>query len=283
MFQKAREDFLNYDFESAADLLEEYEAALKKAKKNPDQEFEIFSNQLNIATNAFGRVQKIVVLDSIQIPRNSFFKALKTSASAGSVGYIPSFNLKKPDLKSNDVAFLSEGRDYLIAPVANSDGELHLWESYKLGDGTWESHEIFSNEMTTTGDYAFPFMSGDGQTLYFANNGDDSMGGFDLFVVQKEPITGKTLQPLNLGMPFNSPYDDFMLVVDEEKGLAWLATDRNSPGGDVTLYLYLLDDIRQNYPADTENLSELAKISNYRLTWEEGKEKEYQQILNNLK
>lgn len=281
ILQKARQAFLNYEFEEAAELYEEYSEAKSKAKQPLDEEFEIWETRLNTASNAFDRVQKIVIVDSIPMPRASFFKALKLLPSAGSVNVAS--NLKIPDdLKSNELAFISEDKDYVVVPQPDSEGDLRLMESRKLLDGSWETSDFFQGDIDLVGDYAFPFMSGDGQTFYFANNGPDSMGGFDIFVAQKEPITGETRQPLNLGMPFNSPFDDFLMAVDEENGLGWWATDRNSPGGDVVVYVYLLDEIRKNYPSDTPDLADFAKITDYKATWTDADEPRVKEAIKKL-
>ena len=65
-------------------------------------------------------------------------------------------------------------------------------------------------------------------------------------------------------MPYNSPYDDYMLVIDEENGVGWWATDRNLLENEVTIYVYLLNDIRKNYDPEDENLISLARIENFR-------------------
>ena len=270
--------FNNYEFDEAADLFSQYRRS-NGAKPEVAEEWE---EKVNIASNAFDRVQQIVVLDSITIPRASFYKAIKLAASAGRIGRPADF---KTNVKVNntEVSFLNEDSDYLITAEENEDGELTLVEYRKLLDGSWEKLEALEGDFEKEGDYAFPFLSADGQTLYFANNGPGSMGGYDLFIAQKEPITGESLQPLNLGMPFNSPYDDIMMAIDEENGVGWWATDRNEPGGDLTVYVYIIDEIRKNYPSDTDNLEEYAKISNYKATWQEGKETEYRKILSKLK
>ncbi|MCH5230938.1 MAG: hypothetical protein J1F43_04000 [Muribaculaceae bacterium] len=282
ILKNGREAFLDYDFDEAEDFFEEYENMQSKSKKPVSVEFEEWKKQLNIATNAFGRVQQIVVIDSISMPRASFYKAFNLSTSAGKAGLPKDFKLENI-FNSNEVSFLSEEGDYFITTQPNEEGDLMLTGNRKLLDNTWEPVDILEGDFEKDGDYAFPFLSGDGQTLYFANNGKESMGGFDLFVAQKEPITGESLQPLNLGMPFNSPYDDLMMVVDDERGIGWWATDRNSPGGDITVYVYLLEEIRKNYPSDTENLIDFAKISNYKATWDPEREEAYKKILESLK
>lgn len=266
VLQKGREAFLNYNFEEAAELYDEYKELKTKGKQSLDEIFEVWETQLEIASNAFEKVQKIIVLDSISIPASIFYKAYKLAQSAGEVAPISSFNIKNLEA-SKEIGYLNEWKDYLITVSPNEDGDLRLIENRKLLDGSWKSQELLQGDFTKSGDYSYPFMSGDGQTIYFANNGEESMGGFDLFVAQKEPITDVVLQPLNLGMPFNSPYDDFMMAIDEENGLGWWATNRHSEDGEnITVYVYQLDDVRKNYPSDTPDLVRFARLDDYKAT-----------------
>ena len=274
ILKQGREAFLNYDFEEAADLYDQYKSLKKKAKQDLDEEFEIWEQQLDVATNAFDRVQKIEIIDSISLPLSSFYNAYKMASSAGRIGKIENFNLNR-NLDTDEIAFLNEDKDYLIVSVPDETGVLRLQENRRLLDGSWETYESLQGDFDKSGDYIYPFMSGDGQTLYFASDGNDSMGGYDIFVAQKDPFSNEYRQPLNVGMPFNSPYNDFMMAIDEENGLGWWATDRNSEEGNVTVYVYLLDETRKNYSPDDENLTEYAKISDYRATQNPDKESVY--------
>lgn len=282
ILKKGKEAFSNYEFEEAEDLFDEYKTLIAKSKQKPDEEFETLESQLTIALNAFDRVQKIVVIDSISMPRDQFFSVINLMPSAGKIGNTDTFVLKNGP-QSKELSFLNEDRDYLITSMPDADGFLNLIEYRQLLDGSWESLDALKGDFDLDGDYINPFLNGDGQTLYFANDGEGSMGGYDIFVAQKEPLTGESLQPLNIGMPFNSPYDDLMLAIDEERGIGWWVTDRNDPEGNVTIYVYLLDEVRKNYPSSTENLVDYARMRSYKATWESGEEPKYQQILNSLK
>ena len=266
MMRKGREAFYNYDFETAADFYDDYRALKKKSKQPVGEEFEIWESELEVASNAFDRVRKIVIVDSISVPVEKFSSLYNLGSSAGRVA--PANSLTPgADIDSREVGFINEGKDFIIYPKEDREGYLRLYEKTLLLDGKWNEKESLAGDFDKNGDYAYPFMSSDGQTLYFASNGEGSMGGYDLFVAQKDAITGEYLQPLNLGMPFNSPYDDIMLAIDEENGLGWWATDRNSEDGNLTVYVFLYDEIRKNYPADTENLIDLAMITSYKDTW----------------
>lgn len=54
----------------------------------------------------------------------------------------------------------------------------------------------------------FPYISKDGH-LFFASNGHLGLGMLDIFV--SENVNGKFTNPINLGAPINSKYDDFSL------------------------------------------------------------------------
>lgn len=281
ILEKGRQAFLRYDFEEASDLFDQYRNMKTKAKQELPENFEELETKLEIAANAFDRVQKIEVIDSISMPRSTFVQSYRLSRSAGKIGYLEELEIKELTGEP-ELAFLSERGDYLINVTSDPEGYLRLRENNRLLDGSWESRETLTGDFEQSGNYLYPFMSSDGQTLYFANDGEESIGGLDIFVAQKEPISGEFLQPLNLGMPFNSPYDDFMMAIDEENGIGWWATDRNSPEGNVTIYVYLIDDIRKNYPSDTENLVDLALLEGYKSTWEEDNLENYKSKLSTL-
>lgn len=281
--QQGREAFFAYDFEKASDLYTQYRTLKTKAKQSLDEDFEVWEQELEVAESALERVQKIVIIDSLAVPRGRFYQSYRLSLSAGDIGPHPKA-AEASGLNSREVSFLNEDKDLLISPQEDEEGYLRFKEGRKLLDGSWETEDYLQGNFEKEGDYAFPFLSGDGQTFYFSNNGPESMGGYDIFVAQREPITGEFLQPLNIGMPFNSPHDDIMMAIDEERGIGWWATDRNSLDDEVTIYVYLFDEVRKNYPSDYEFIREAAQIRNYHDTWEDGKEKEYEnklKLINN--
>lgn len=281
VLQQGRDAFLNYDFEEAEELYDQYRALITKAKQPVDENFEIWERELELGSNFFDRVQKIIIIDSVAVSEDKFFEYYKLSDSSGKIGIISEL-IENSEVSENSPGFISEAEDYYIGTFTDENENLTLRQGKKLLDGTWEISPVFQEDFSFEGDISYPFMSADGQTLYFAAEGDESLGGYDIFVAQRDPLTDEYLQPLNLGMPFNSPYNDYMMVIDEETGLGWWVTDRNSEEGFLTLYIYLLEDIRKNYPDDTENLADFALITEFRATQEEGREEDYKKILRNL-
>jgi len=125
-------------------------------------------------------------------------------------------------------------------------------------------------------------MMPDGVTLYYASDGEESMGGYDIFVASRNPQTGEFLQPQNIGMPYNSPFDDYMLAIDEENGLGWWASDRNLLDDKITVYLYKVNELRKNYNPDDEDIVAKAKISEFELTQDSEKAAEYAELLETV-
>ena len=106
----------------------------------------------------------------------------------------------------------------------------------------------------------------DGVTLYFAQQGEGSLGGYDIFVTRYDAETQQYLKPENLGMPFNSPANEYLL---ETSQLGWLVTDRNQQGDTVCVYVFVPSQTRDVYEYEAYERSELisfAKLSSVAAT-----------------
>lgn len=274
LMEQGRSAFFAYDFSKAE---QDFSAARKKAGKNVPDELVIYEDELVNARNFIDRVEQLVILDSIVVPKADFFKAYHLPFSAGTLGTAE--NIPFEDADANYV-FTNEGGDYKTWAQPDSVGTLRIVESSRLTDGSWSEPSETPDVLNNGGNAIYPFMMSDGVTLYYASDNEDSMGGYDIFVATRDASDGKYLQPQNIGMPYNSPYDDYMLAIDELNGVGWWATDRNQLGDDLTIYLYKLNDLRKNYsPDDTEDLADKAFIRNFRNTWGD---EDYTSLINDV-
>jgi outer membrane protein OmpA-like peptidoglycan-associated protein len=90
--------------------------------------------------------------------------------------------------------------------------------------------------INTSGNELFPWFNMDNQ-LFFASNGREGLGGFDLYVTEtrsgKEPFT-----PMNLQAPINSSSDDIAIVYHSEvKG--YFCSNRSQQNDDVFAFTQL--------------------------------------------
>lgn len=263
LLSKGHEAFLNYDFDAAADFYAKAKKKVKKADENFSTRYDEYNSKLTMARNFLNRVEKIVIIDSITVPRQNFFKAYRLPQSAGSLDGAAAVPDVANDTIDIDFVFTNEGGDYKLWAQPDTTGYSHLVESSLLTDGSWSLPNPLSDELAEDCDAIFPFMMADGVTLYYAANGENSLGGYDIMIATRDPSDGSFLQPSNLGFPYNSPYDDYLLAIDELNGVGWWATDRNQLDDLITIYVFVSNDMRVNYPVDEEGLEDYAKITDF--------------------
>ena len=80
----------------------------------------------------------------------------------------------------------------------------------------------------------YPLESGG--NLYFSSRELFGIGGYDLYRCRRNPYSGKWGEPENLGFPFCSPSDDFLLFSSPE-GQIYFASDRFCPADGVNVYV----------------------------------------------
>ena len=234
-------------------------------------------------------VEKIVVVDSLNVDREDFLKAYRIRSSAGRLleGEEVEETLagvSMPGLLREEplTGFTNEFNDYIVWAQPDTTGYLRIAESVKLGDGSWADPVIAAGVLNAGEEYddddpveanaAYPFMDADGQTLYFAADNEFSLGGLDIFMTYKDTSTGKFLIPRNIGMPFNSEYDDYMLVLDSQTGVGWWASERNGLEDEVTIYIYVISDTPAYVDPKDENLEVYASLSNWESVSDEDSE-----------
>jgi hypothetical protein len=119
-------------------------------------------------------------------------------------------------------------------------GGLDLYIAHKQSDGTWGAPENLGPEINTSFNEDRPFITVDGQQLYFCSQGHYNMGGFDLFKSTKLQNTHWN-KPVNLGYPLNSPDDDtFFMPVNNGKN-GYISVFRQGRGfGKEDIYIISL-------------------------------------------
>lgn len=78
------------------------------------------------------------------------------------------------------------------------------------------------------------YITVDGETMYIASEGFESMGGYDIFMSKK--IQGQWSIPVNLGYPINSPYDDFYFSPTANGKFAYISSNRAGGKGGFDIY-----------------------------------------------
>ncbi len=281
--------FQQYEFNKAGELLDRYEEEIKKTntanarrskkavKIEVSPEAEELRRLSTLGQSMLDRVEKIVVIDSMAVDRDEFFKAYHLSPESGTIN---SIDILPADMEVADPSevYMPQSGEFRIWSSPDKDENYILMGATQLIDGTWDTPHPLGSALEAGGDSNYPFMMPDGVTLYYANNGPESLGGYDIFISRKDE--DGFLQPQNIGMPYNSPYDDYLLAIDEVNGIGWWATDRNQLGDKITIYRFIPSELRVNYPVDDPALASHARIDSFRSTWPEGAD--YSELLERI-
>ena len=215
-----------------------------------------------------GFTQKVMFIDSVVVSKSKLLSSLNIPDEAGSIqAYNKFFNTTD---QPNSIVYLNQLRNKCVFSKF-ADGGWDLYSKEMIG-------EKWSNAVPLKGldilgddvDINWPFLLSDGTTLYFAAKGEESIGGFDIFMTRYDETTQSYLKPENIGMPFNSIDNDYFFIVDEYDGIGWFATDRNQPEGKVCIYSFIYNNVRENYVVDEytpEQLRQLSEIHSISQTW----------------
>lgn len=267
--EEAAEMVSQYRLDEASDLLDNWESKANRSKKTrlteaQNEALDAMRTRIVTLRNMLDRVEQIEVIDSLTVDADAFFLNYRLSPEAGRL----TLGTGRDDDNAT-VAFTPECGREIIWASEGDDGLSRLMGASILDDGTIEGEGELDPQLGQGGNASYPFLMADGISLYYAADGDGSIGGYDIFLSRRNDDGGFTV-PQNVGMPYNSPYNDYMLAIDETTGLGWWATDRNAPEGKVNIYIYVPSDTRVNYPVDREDLVSLALLTDIKATQTSG-------------
>lgn len=265
-----------YDFEGAIESLEKYKEGLSKNSTWIPRSDSIIA-ECEIGLRAVRHVQDVVIVDSLMVPKDNFFAHYKLGFESGKVispAECGGLIAERSDTAS--AIFQNLAGDYRLMTFKDEDtGSYNLYSS-SFFEGEWNAPEKIESIGGESCAVAYPFMRTDGETLYFACDSTPGMGGFDIYRTHFNTETDSYYAPSRLGMPFNSPYNDYMLAIDETNQVGWWATDRNAKQGFVCIYIFIVED-EPSY-LDGENASR-ARIDRIADTW---REENYDRLLSDI-
>ena len=231
--------------------------------------------------------QQITIIDSIVADKDQLLSLLRLSDETGRILSSSAF-LGKGDSTTvfvnemGNKAYFSQPDDSLKQQLCTSD----------LLGGEWSKPQWLKGISEGISETAYPFMLADGLTFYFAGKGEESIGGYDIFMTRYDAHNNSFLKPENIGMPFNSEANDYLFAIDEYAHIGYFVSDRRQPEGKACLYIFIPQASRKTYdpivytPAEIRGFADISSIAD---TWGNGEERSaalarYQAIsINNMK
>ncbi len=196
------------------------------------------------------RVTDIAIIDSVIVPKKTFLQAYHLTPESGSL--VDSAGLVSYTNQRNDRRILTDA----------IEAQTGLLSCQRLLDG-WSACDTL--EIDIAGNINYPFVLSDGLTLYFGSDSPEGLGGYDIYMTRYNATQDTYLAPENLGFPFNSRGNDYMMAIDEIKHIGYFATDRFTPDSLVAIYTFIPNtETRILRNVDSTYLRQAAQLRTYR-------------------
>lgn len=144
--------------------------------------------------------------------------------------------INDPDKIELSGCFNKDSTTFFFVRKDKLDKTSDIYIVKKLPNGQWGIPQKLPEQINTPYNEDFPYIAPDGITFYFASEGHNSMGGFDIFKSIYDPETGKFTPAENLGYPINSTDDDMGICITKNKKVGYISAYRATGFGDLDIY-----------------------------------------------
>lgn len=220
-----------YRFSEAISTIE----LMRGKKKELPNDMHLLKAKASRAAQMLEYAESVEVIDSIQVDLSqlSHFPQGKLSREWGAFLKQESTEARYPIYQT------SLGYERYYSSIGDNGSE-DIYYTRKVAN-TWDQATPLA-VLNSSFDEIYPVLRQDGITLLFSHNGTEGIGGYDLYMTRQKSDTKEFLPPTLLGMPFNSPFNDYFLIYDDLYKVGVLASDRFCPMGKVNIYTFRLND-----------------------------------------
>ena len=239
---------MSMHFDKASTALKKLIATAKR-KKESTADLDRLVARCQKGESGLRGVDKLLIVDSLVISKKEFLKAYPISPELGTLT-----SSEKGDI----VQYQTQMGGMVLRPesVSTESGETLQIKRHYLENGQLTEDEQMEG-LGIDGDINYPFLMPDGQTFYFAARSTEGYGNYDLYVTRFDSESQRFYHAENMGFPYNSYANDYMLVIDEDAHLGWFASDRYQPADKVCIYTFIPNPSRQTIDYETTDLEEL--------------------------
>jgi len=162
----------------------------------------------------------------------------------GKANFEPLKDLEYPlDRKGGEYGvWLTESKDTLFYVTENESNQTDIYYSIKLPEGYYGEPRPVVGEINSSYDENFPVLVKSGKRMYFSSNGENSMGGYDLFYSDWDEVKKQWGKPVNLGYPINDMYDNFTIAFTNSNRYAYISSIRREGLGERDIYKVVFKD-----------------------------------------
>ena len=254
------------------------QAQKKKVVKKKETKAKVVATDKKVDNSLFASMlpntDKLLVIDSVVVDKESFLKHLDLQNENGYVG-----------IENDNAWFINALKNKKIYASGDSLSGRKLILAYYV-NSKWDDRRSISELKTLFSDINFPFLMPDATTLFFSAKGHNSIGGFDIYTTRLDVDNGGFYIPDNYGLPYNSTANDYFLAIDERNNLGWLVSDRYQPEDKVCIYIFVPNKNRVKLAQegfDNNTIKKLAQLNSIQDTWNFGNKQEAMRNLERLR
>ncbi|WP_306570744.1 hypothetical protein [Hoylesella nanceiensis] len=254
------------------------QAQKKKVVKKKETKAKVVATDKKVDNSLFASMlpntDKLLVIDSVVVDKESFLKHLDLQNENGYVG-----------IENDNAWFINALKNKKIYASGDSLSGRKLILAYYV-NSKWEDRRPISELNTLFSDINFPFLMPDATTLFFSAKGHNSIGGFDIYTTRLDVDNGGFYIPDNYGLPYNSTANDYFLAIDERNNLGWLVSDRYQPEDKVCIYIFVPNKNRVKLAQegfDNNTIKKLAQLNSIQDTWNFGNKQEAMSNLERIR
>ena len=234
----------NYRFTDAKRAYQKYKSLARSkvvAKFDINRRIQECDNGLALLSN----IHLLYVINKVEVKEGSFYRTYNMRSSGGLVIMKPDNLITRYDRKHNTdytAFYVPENRIIYYSSYGDKGANgKDIYRAHQLSDGDWSEPQVLSTSINTAYDEAYPFITPDGNTLYFSSKGHNSMGGFDIFKSTFNAGTFSWMEPENMNFPINTPFEDIFYVPDTSSRFANFSSTRSSVDGLIYVYKIGID------------------------------------------
>lgn len=221
--EEVRSLYRAYQLDEALEAVERLAATAEEG--SPAQ---LLQAQVQRARQMASRADKLELIDSSIVAKSALLEALGV--------YEPGLRPLQRGLPGDSLIQGFSYRDELERNWLIPSGLGIEWRS-KVG-GEWEVQPLSSEALKQEQPLVSPVLLEDGTTLLFARQSTSGLGGYDLYLSRLREGGASFYEPTLLGMPYNSPYNDYLLSWHEAEGWGTLVSDRFCAPDSVHIYRF---------------------------------------------
>jgi len=144
------------------------------------------------------------------------------------------FEYNSPDFACGHPALSNDNKTlYFVSDMPGGFGGSDIYYCKQV-NGIWQKPKNAGFLINSEGNEMFPYLDNDNH-LFYCSDGKPGLGGQDIFVAW---LNEPEKQPINVGMPINTSYDDFALIYDSKNNTGYFSSNRKRGINDDDIFKF---------------------------------------------